>query len=68
MKVFGTNGIDQSRQNIVIVIACNSVSMDSGARQLCQPGFERPSGLEKTVGVVDDVAVQCDEVNLFLNR
>ena len=68
MKVICSNGIDDSRQHIVIVIAGDGICVDSRSGQLGEPGFQWSRSLEKTVVMVDNVPTQGYEIDLFLDR
>jgi hypothetical protein len=68
MEVVRSNGIDDSRQNVEIVIACDGIRVDSSSCQLDESGFERTGGLKKPIVVIDNVPTQGDQIDLFLDR
>ena len=55
-------------QHVVIVVARHGVGVDSRLGQLGDSRFEWAGGFKKTIGMVDHVATECDQVYLLSDR
>ena len=68
METVRTDCIHDAGQYVVIVIARHGVRVDSRLGQLGDSRFQWAGGFKKTIGMVDHVATERDQVHLLSDR